>query len=61
MVDDRQMDLFAWADARPSAKIIVAQHRWLMRDRECLWQAAYTPHPNLNAEIVSIASWRKSA
>ena len=61
MEDDRQTDLFAWAENRPSAKIIIAEHRWLMRDRECLWQAAYTPHPNLDAEIVDIASRRKSA
>lgn len=61
MTDSRQLDLIAWAESRPTAKIIFAERRWQQRDQECIWQACYTPHPNLNADVVDIADRRKTA
>ncbi|TDK38594.1 hypothetical protein E2F50_00060 [Rhizobium deserti] len=58
MTEDGQLDLFVWASNRPTAKVIHAVHRWAHRDRECLWQALLTPHPQLDAEIVDIAARR---
>lgn len=59
-MSDGQMDLFAWADTRPTAKIIIATERWRMRDRANLWQAAYAPPPNLNADIVDLSTRRRA-
>lgn len=53
-VDERQLDLFAWADARPTAKVLsiipgLARRMWAERHKE---QPNNPPH---------ILPWRRQA